>query len=401
MSNVLILPGGKWQKSLLHKAKELGHRTFVVSPEQNPPCRKEADGFLQADIFDVDTISDFCKIQNIEAVLSDECDIAIPVIADLGERLNLHTLSRKTARLYTDKFMMREFCKEQGLRYPEYRLCKRPDDAAALLNEVRKPIIIKPLDSNASHGVFTIKSENDIYKHFDEALSYSRRMKMVLAERYIKGTEFTIDGIKTPKRHFTLAVSEKKHFEHNENIAYELFFKHKNDCFDYDKLREINDQFVTKSGLEYGLTHAEYKIEDGEYYLIEIGARGGGNEISSLVTQYMSGYDTYKYLIECALGNIREKDFSLQSKYEERAAVLYFFKTPAGGGKVKNVYGEEFLKNESDIFDYALNFKVGEQIGDALNDSARIGFYIAGKSNEKELRYLMKEVEKRLRIEVE
>lgn len=401
MSNILILPGSRWQEPLLRKAKDLGHRAFVVSPEQNPPCREKADVFLRSDIFDVEKISDFCKMQNIEAVLSDECDIAMPVIADLGERLNFHTLSQEVARLYTDKFMMREFCKEHGLRYPEYRLCKKPDDAVALLNETGRPIIIKPLDSNASHGVFTIRNKNDVYKHFSEAISYSRREKMVLAERYINGTEFTIDGIKTPKRHFTLAISEKKHFEHNENIAYELFFRHKSDDYDYDRLREVNDQFVLKSGLEYGFTHAEYKIENGEYYLIEIGARGGGNEISSLVTQYMSGHDTYKYLINCALGNVLEEDFSIQSGYKDRAAVLYFFRTPVGGGKVKAIYGEDFLERESGILDYTLNFKIGEEIQDALNDSARIGFYIAGKPNEKELRYLMSEVDKRFYIEIE
>ena len=401
MSNVLILPGSRWQKALLNKVRELGHRAMVVSPEQCPPCREGEVAFFQSDIFDIEKIVEFCRIQNVEAIVSDECDIAIPVVAELGKRLGLHTIDRDVARLYTDKFLMREFCRMHGLKYPEYRFCQRADDAVSLLKELGRPIIIKPLDSNASHGVFTVESESDIRRHFEEARSYSRREGAVLAERYIKGTEFTIDGIKTPKQHFTLAISEKKHFEHNKNIAYELFFTHKSDRFDYDRLRRVNNRFVLESGLKYGFTHAEYKYEEGEYYLIEIGARGGGNEISSLITQYMSGYDTYRYLVDCALGNIYEKDFFIQPEYMDRAAVLYFFKTPRGGGKVQAVHGEDFLKSTPGILDYDLRFKIGECIEDAVNDSARIGFYIAGKDSVSELHSFMEEVNKRFYIELE
>ena len=198
-----------------------------------------------------------------------------------------------------------------------------------------------------------------------------------------------------------MAISEKKHFEHNKNIAYELFFTHKSDRFDYDRLRRVNNRFVLESGLKYGFTHAEYKYEEGEYYLIEIGARGGGNEISSLITQYMSGYDTYRYLVDCALGNIYEKDFFIQPEYMDRAAVLHFFKTPRGGGKVQAVHGEDFLKSTPGILDYDLRFKIGECIEDAVNDSARIGFYIAGKDSVSELHSFMEEVNKRFYIELE
>ena len=101
-----------------------------------------------------------------------------------------------------------------------------------------------------------------------------------------------------------------------------------------------------QSGLVFGFTHAEYKYEDGEFYLIEIGARGGGAMISSCITQYMSGYDTYRYLIDCSLGNIKDVDFSIRPEYWERSAVLKFFETPKGGGVVRKIEGLDYLKND-------------------------------------------------------
>lgn len=395
---ILLFPGTQWQVPLIEKIQEMGHQALVVNPDPEAPGMKKADMTLVSDIFDKDKVVAFGKEQHIDAVISDECDIAMNMVAELGKAFNVPTMDEETAALYTDKFLMREFSKKHGLKYPEYKFCKTVDDAIALQREIGKPIIIKPLDSNASHGVFKCSNEEEIRKHFDESMSFSRVEKSVLAERFIVGTEFTIDGVKTPHAHYTMAISEKKHFAHNESIANELLFSHNNPNFDYDKLRATNDAFVMKSNLQFGFTHAEYKYEDGEFYLIEIAARGGGNMISSCITQYMTGYDTYRYLVECATGNVHDEDFSLRPEYKERAAVLKFFETPGGGGKVREIKGLDYIENEPDIKHYRLNFKIGDSIEDALNDSVRIGFYIVCSENMQKLRQVIANVEQKFKI---
>lgn len=395
---VLVLPGTLWQVPLIEKIQEMGHLALVVNPDPEAPGMKKADISLVSDIFDKEKVIEFGRSHEINAVISDECDIAMNWVAELGTIFKVPTLNEDTAALFTDKFLMREFSKSHGLNYPEYKFCKTAEDAVSLLMEIKRPIIIKPLDSNASHGVFKCTTESEIRQHFDESMFFSRVAKSVLAERFIVGTEFTIDGVKTPKGHYTMAISEKKHFAHNESIANELLFSHYNPIFDYEQLRATNDAFVMKSNLQFGFTHAEYKYEDGEFYLIEIAARGGGNMISSCITQFMTGYDTYRYLVECATGNVHDEDFSLRPEYKERAAVLKFFETPNGGGKVKEIKGLDYLDNEPDIKHYRLNFKIGDSIEDALNDSVRIGFYIICSENMQKLHEVMSNVQKKFQI---
>lgn len=395
---ILVFPGTQWQVPLIEKIQEMGHQALVVNPDPEAPGMKQADMMFVSDIFDKDKVVAYGKEQHIDAVMSDECDIAMNMLAELGEIFNVPAMDEETAALFTDKFLMREFSKKHGLKYPEYKFCKTVDDAIALQKEINKPIIIKPLDSNASHGVFKCCNEEEIRKHFDESMSFSRVEKSVLAERFIVGTEFTIDGVKTPHGHYTMAISEKKHFAHNESIANELLFSHYNPNFDYDKLRATNNAFVMKSNLQFGFTHAEYKYEDGDFYLIEIAARGGGNMISSCITQYMTGYDTYRYLVECATGNVHDEDFSLRPEFKERAAVLKFFETPGGGGKVREIKGLDYIENEPDIKHYRLNFKIGDTIENALNDSVRIGFYIVCSENIQKLREVINNVEKNFQI---
>ncbi len=399
--NILVLPGTQWQVGLIKKIKEMGHNAFVINPAADSPAFFYADDHLQSDIFDKEKVIQYGKEHHIDAVMSDECDIAMNLVAELGSAFSVPTLDNATAALYTDKFTMREFCKEHGLNYPEYRFCETITDAITLLRKLQKPIIIKPLDSNASHGVFICRTEHDILQHFGETLKFSRSKNAVLAERYINGTEFTIDSIKTPSAHYALAISEKKHFLHNANIANELLFSHSNPQFDYEELRRVNNQFVNQTNLKFGFTHAEYKFENGKFYLIEIAARGGGNMISSVITQYLSGYDTYRYLIECATGNIHNEDFRIRSEYKDRVAVLKFFTTPNGGGRVKEIQGIDYLKSQADIAAYRFNFGVGEVIQDALNDSARIGFYIATCASRERLNIVMNDVANYVKIILE
>lgn len=398
---ILVMPGTRWQLELVRKIHEMGHAVAVVDPHSDAPCVTEAEAYLQSDIFDRTAVLDFCRRKKIGGVLSDECDIVMGEIAAIGKEFNLPALSPDAAMLYTDKFKMRERCTKIGIAYPEYRLCSTVEEAVAFLQYLQRPIILKPLDSNSSHGVFTARTEEEVRARFEETVSFSRHEKKVLVERYVVGTEFTIDGIKTPRGHFTLAISEKKHFRHNDNIANELFFTHYNDRFDYDLLKATNDRFVMDSGLDFGFTHAEYKYEDGDFYQIEIAARGGGNMISSVITQFMSGHDTYRYLVDCSCGKVGDDDFTVPHECHDRAAVLKFFATPHGGGKVTKINGLDILAAEPDIVQYKMNFKPGDSIEDAVSDSARIGFYIACSSNKDKLLSVMEKVESAFGVEYE
>ncbi|HBZ35826.1 MAG TPA: hypothetical protein DEO33_05365 [Rikenellaceae bacterium] len=394
----LVIAGSYWQIPIIKKIKSMGHRALVVNPYEDSPAFPYADGHLQADIFDFERCLAYCKEQDVSAVISDESDIAMPVVACLANELGVPSLGVESARLFTDKFMMREFSKKNGLLYPEYRMCSSPEDAIELLQQIRHKLIIKPLDSNSSRGVFIVSSEEEIIDHFEEALSYSKVEKAVIAERYIEGTEFTIDGIKTPSKHYSLAISEKKHYAHNNNIASELLFAHTNTKYDYQKLREVNDKFVELSGLPFGLTHAEYKFEAGNFYLIEIAARGGGNLISADIVPFMSGVDNYEYLVNCSFGYIEEPDFTVPAKYKNRCAVLKFFDTPANGGLVKKIQGCDYLESEPDIIRYKFNFAIGDIIEPAQNDSKRIGFYIACSENMDKLQTVMQTVHEKIKI---
>lgn len=395
---VVVLPGSFWQIPIVKKCRSMGYRTLAVNPYVDSPAFAYADGHLQSDIFDMERVIAYCKTEKADAVISDECDIAMPLIAKIGKRLSLSTLDQESAYLFTNKHAMREFCVRCGFPSPEYRSCETVEEAEDFFADMRGRIILKPLDSNSSRGVFTIDSKSDIQKYFKQSLSYSKVQKAILAERYIEGTEFTVDGIKTPDRHFTLAISEKKHFKHNPNVACELYFTGNSAKYDYGVLSGLNDMLMDRSPLQFGLTHAEYKYSDGQFYLIEMAARGGGNLISSHIVPFLSGIDNYQYLLNCYLGDITSPDFTVRKQYKKRSAVLCFFDTPKGGGIVERIEGTDFLKSDPRIAAYKFHFKTGDLLVDAATDADRIGFYIACCDSEEELNEVMNVIQNSVRI---
>lgn len=396
---ILIIPGSEAQIALLEEAREAGYETVCINPYKDSPGFQYADYSEQADILDKEKVLQIAKEYAVSAVISDECDIAMPTVAYVGEQMGLRTISRSDAELYTDKFLMREFCREHGYLFPEYAKCATIGEATAFYDSLsKKKMIMKPLDSNSSRGVYTVNQREDIAEYFEESLRYSKKEHAVICERYIDGPEFTVDGIVVKGKHYSLAISQKKHYEYNPNIAYELFFSYSNPNYDYDLLRKINDSYVEATNLKMGFTHAEYKCENNKFYLIEIGARGGGNYISSHIVDKLVDLDNYGMLFRQSLG--QEEYTEKFEFYRERCAVLEFFDIDKAG-TVKEIKNEKILSDNPHVVKYQFHFNIGDRIAKAENDSKRVGYYIAYCESRNELEYLMKEIAEKVKIIVE
>lgn len=400
-NNVIVLAGTMWQIPLIQRLKEKGYRVIDFNLLPDSPAFEYADEYRIVDILKNEECLKYAKEFEPRAIMSEECDIASVPVAWLSERLGLTSIGVNMAKLYTNKYLMRQFGKKHNFDTPFFNKCNNIDQAIEIYDTLNVKMIMKPLDSNSSRGVYTINNKNDIVKHFNDCIKFSKTEKSVLLEEYIDGTEFTVDGIKTEQGHVSLAVSEKKHYDYNENIACTLYFSHKNENYNYNKLREINDLFVNLTGLPFGLTHAEYKYKDGKFYLIEIGARGGGNLISAIIVPLVSGVDNYEYLIQKTLNGKCNENVVIAPEFYERCAILQFFDTEGKEGVVSNILGEEYLRNCKNIVDYHIYCKIGDVVKSAEDDSKRIGYYIAYGESKDELECIIKNVHTFLKIVLE
>lgn len=383
MAKVMIVAGGMWQCPIVQLAKKMGHYVICSNLYEDSPAFKFADVGLVANVLDKEKNLEFAKEYQPDVILTEQSDIAVTTVAYVAEQLGIKGITLEIAKRFTNKHLMRVYTERAGFVSPKNALVYTKEEAKAFINNVPKSII-KPLDSQSSRGVHIVASQDDIDEFFDDCISYSNSEKAIIIEEYIDGTEFTVDGIKTNDDYYVTAISEKSHYEYNPNIANRLFFAPNNKKYDYDKLRKVNKEMVKALGIPYGITHAEYKYKDGEFYLIEIAARGGGNKISSHIVPTVSGINSNEILIHILL----DEKFELTEKEKHPYAVLGFFDFKPG--RIVAIEGMEEVRELPGVLDIMLEVSVGDILENATDDRTRCGYYIIFADSEDEL--LLREI---------
>lgn len=376
MAIIMVVAGGDWQVELIKKAKAMGHYVICSNLFENSPAFPFADACEVANVLDKEKNLEIAKKYKPDAVISDQSDIAVPTVAYVNEKLGLKGIGIEMADILTDKSKQRQLCKDYGIAIPDFKICTNAEEADDMLKRYGK-IIIKPIDSQSSRGVYTITSERELRDKYQETVSWSNRTKAFLAEEYISGDEFTIDGLVINGHHYPLCISIKEMYPDNPNISRMQSYSYLSDRYDYQLLRETNKKLFETIGLSMGLTHSEYKYCNGRFYLIEAGARGGGSNLSGKIVPFMSGIDNYEYLIKEALGEEVDEDAVRNNVFSQsRYVVMRFF--DFGVGTIKSIEGEEFLKNHAMLIDYQLKLKPGDILETPKYGRLRPGHFIIG-----------------------
>ena len=396
MSTIMVIAGGDWQIELIKKAKSMGHYVICSNLYKDSKGFKYADLGEVADVLDKQKNLEIAKKYSPDAVISDQSDIAVPTVAFLNEQLKLRGIGTKKADLFTDKSLQRKFCKENGICVPDFKLCESIDDAVVMLEKYKK-IIIKPIDSQSSRGVYNITSRKQLEEKYKDTIGWSNRRKVFLAEEYVDGAEFTIDGLVINSHHYPLCISVKEMYPENPNISMMQSYSYTSDKYDYDLLRKTNRELIEAMGLPMGLTHCEYKFYKGKFYLIEAGARGGGSNLSGKIVPFMSGIDNYEYLIKEALGEPVDEEFVKNKEFsKKRYVIMRFFEF--GEGTVEHIEGIEFLKNHPMLIDYQLEIKAGDELKEPAYGRLRPGHFIIGGDDKEKVIEEMEKILQKIKV---
>lgn len=395
MANVLVVSGGELQIPIIKKAKELGHYVVCSNLYEDSIGFAYADAGEVSDVLDKEKNLEIAKKYNIDFVVTDQSDIAVPTVAYVSERLGLKGIGTKIAERFTNKYLMRKIAGEKGFCIPDFVKCISYNEAKVFAEKHRKSII-KPVNSQGSRGIYTILCEEDFEEKFKKAMSYAHDDKAVIIEEYIDGTEFTVDGLKIENRYDILAISEKKHYKHNKNVASEMLFSNNSSVYDYNELKKVNRDLVFAMELPFGMTHAEYKYSDGKFYLIEIAARGGGARISSDIVPVMSGINSNEIFLRYM--NDEKPEYNIKN-FDDKYVILKFFDFKCG--KVKKVIGLDDVKNWDNVIDIQIKLSQGDIISTPENDSLRLGYYIATAESKEEIDILCNKIEQTVWIEYE
>lgn len=393
MKRILIIGGGKWQVPIIQKAKELNNYVICSNLYEDSIGFKYSDKSYIINVLDKEKNLKIAIDEKIDAVITDQSDIAVNTVAYISEKLNLNGVGMDVANLYTNKSRMRKELIIENLFHPKYKKCKTIDEAIGFFVTLDSDAIIKPLANQSSRGIYKITSIDELKEKFNSTMEYSIN-NTILIEEFIGGFELTVEGFKTNNKHYTLAISKKEHYKNLPTVAKSLIYQINFEEFNQKKLEEINNKLF--NNLPFGITHVEYKYWNNKFYLIEAAIRGGGTKISSHIIPIVSGIDVNELLIKSALG---ETNLNIDLNKNKNCAVLRFFDFEVG--KVKKIHGIDFLKDNKNIIDFDFEFQVEDNITSPNDDRSRVGYFIAYHESKEVLLNLVKEVDEKVYLEYE
>jgi biotin carboxylase len=389
----MVIAGGKWQLPLIRKAKSMG--LFVIDSNLYPdsPGFREANVGLVADARDAEKNLAFAREYKPDGIVTDQTDVSVFTVAYLCDQLGLPGVGPTTAQLFTNKYLLRNFLREHGYPTPPFSLCRTLAEAADFAADIGYPIALKPPASQGSRGVFKVDSESELPSRFADAQRASRESE-VLVEKFVSGILLTVEGLQTRSRHYSLAVSRRETFAHNPMLGSSQIYSPGDEQMDFETLKREHNALVEGMGLRFGLTHAEYVFSAGEFFLIEIAARGGGSGISSHIVPAVSGIETNELLIRMSLG---EEITTLTPSADPYSFALLGFLN-FQPGVVKDVHGLDKVRALPGVAHISLNVAAGERLALPIDGPSRHGVFIAVARSREELQVLQDAVQKEVRV---
>jgi len=295
---ILILGASEVQLSIILHAKELGHTILIADYDPH------AIGFQFADIkFNISTndileLIDVAKKHDIDGVLTTS-DYPVRSVAAICKELHLTGLSVESSILCTNKYLLRKHLKKNNFKVPRYSII---DSENALNNIDFFPCIIKPIDSSGSRGVQKVFDKTELQFAYELALNYSKSGNIIV-EEFIDGKEYSIESLTQKNQTTIVAITEKTVIGDKDRFFVEdrhiIPANIDQDVFNAVCITVQN--VLSSINLDNSSTHTELKINDKGIYIIEIGARLGGDYITSDLVPLSTGVNMLDNTIRLAL----------------------------------------------------------------------------------------------------
>jgi len=313
LKKLAILGASYLQLPLVEKANKMGIETHCFAwDDEAAVCKHFAHFFYPISVLEKELILKKCQEIQISGITTIATDIVVPTISYVAENLNLVSNSYESSIISTNKTEMRKAFLKGNCSIPKFI---ETNTNQIVLNDFNLPLIVKPIDRSGSRGVTKIDAREAISLAISLAIEESFQKKAII-EEFIEGDEVSVEAISWKGEHFILTITDKittgapnfVELAHHQPSRLSLEIQ--------EKIKSETIKCLNALNIKFGASHSEFKITaDGDVYVIEVGARMGGDFIGSHLVALSTGYDFLKGVIDVALNQfdipiLKEKKYS-------------------------------------------------------------------------------------------
>ena len=367
---LLVNTGSIKKKFILKKLKKMELTVVALNKEKN-----WADGYVDHWVL-ADTNNHSQALEALDSFLTANPAVKIDGVitfweddvlltARISDRLDLIGIPFKIAKKARNKYLFREFCKENKIKTPQHTLLKSKDLDYVSQN-FNFPLVIKP--AYGSSSAFVVKVENkeelaNTYNYVKKNISTTAESALsdgleILAEEYIDGEEVDINIIlQNGKIKFSSIVDNYK-TEEPFFIETQWAIPSNLPRKDQQALIEMAEMILEKLGVQNGCIHFEAKVTKDGPVPIEANLRMGGDETYSFTKEAWQ-VDLIENIVKIALGVYIEK--IKKPEIPHKYLISYDF-TPGYSGILVKLDVDENIKKNEHLEESYIFKKIGDPI---------------------------------------
>ncbi len=290
----------------------LGYKVLVIGDTQLPETLSaHVDRFMLCKTNNLDDL--LLTINNIKSdivITSVVCftETAVESSAIIAHKLNLPGLPIESIKFVRNKDELRK--RTFHIDKLPTRIIQKDTDIDSFIQEFGLPVIIKPINTSGSTGIYMINDEKDLETYYKSRASIanpiydptiSQKQLTFVIEKYIEGQEVSVEGLVYDHKVTIIGITHKV-TSHPFKLETCHIFPANLDTETKNMIEEKTTAYILALGLNNTSFHLEGKYKKQEFSLIEIAARPGGCHINSHLVPLATGYNLYKNLIKITLG---------------------------------------------------------------------------------------------------
>lgn len=365
----MIVGASVLQLPAILKAKEMGLHVAVADYNPKAIGIQYADKYYDANTMDEDAILAASEDYQPDGIMTLATDMPMRGVAKTSDKLHLHSISYETAVKATDKYDMIKAFKEYHVPSPWFFVVDTLEELKSHEPDVTFPCIIKPTDNAGSHGVAKVYSFQELTDNYEYAHSCSRHGKVII-EEYLDGPEVSVEVMVVNGKVNILQITDKitteaPHFVEMGHTQPSRLLE------DTQKaIRQVATMACLAVGIDKGPAHVEMKVTKRGPVMIELGARMGGDNITTHLVPLSTGIDMVGSTIKVALGEEPDITPSLHC-----GSAIRYFEVPFG--TIKAIENVEAAKQIPGVKQITFTKEVGEESTPIQCSNDRIGFVIS------------------------
>lgn len=301
---ILMLGGSPFQIPCIQYAKEAGYYVITCDYSPNNPGHQFADEYVNVSTTDEKAVLSIARKMEIDGILAYASDPAAPTAAYVAEKMGLPGNSYKSVKILSEKDLYRSFLRKNNFNTPWYGGFSTLNDFTQNSEDFTYPVLVKPVDSSGSKGITLVKDLWEMGDAITYAMKFSRCKRFIVEEfiekKYpqLDGDVFVYDG----KINAYYLGDQRNNVEVNPFVPSSINYPSLLPAELHKKINAELQRAIKLLKIRFGGFNIEVIIDkEDNIYLIEIGARNGGNCIPEII-KCASNVDMIKMSVDACMG---------------------------------------------------------------------------------------------------